>query len=222
MFGNMMAFNGMFGKVESGLCRLTTNGNIAVKCSNGYKTYNVVKDTLTNVSNFCFNIGDDMFFVVPTSKVDKGDIILSNGKPRCVKSVDKKTLTVVNYENNTVETIMPERHVFMGNAYFYGKIISPFGNMFKGGKGLGKMLKTSMMMQMMTQMMNNNSTENYRGNNSNNFMSSMGNMAGMFMLPMMMSEMKENMFDGMFDFDMDGDLLDEDEDEVKEDTEKEA
>lgn len=221
MFGNMMAFNGMFGKVESGLCRLTTNGNIAVKCSNGYKTYNVAKDTLTNVSNFCFNVGDDMFFVIPTSKVEKGDIILSNGKPRCVKEIDKKTITVINYENNTVETIMPERHVFMGSAYFYGKIISPFGNMFKGGKGLGKMLKTSMMMQMMSQMMNNgNVNENSRGNN--NFMSSMGNMGNMMMLPMMMGAMKgESMFDGMFDFDMDGDILDEDDTKVT-DTEKEA
>ena len=215
-----MAFNGMFGKVESGLCRLTTNGNIAVKCSNGYKTYNVAKDTLTNVSNFCFNIGDDMFFVVPTSKVDKGDIILSNGKPRCVKSVDKKTLSVINYENNTVETIMPERHVFMGNAYFYGKIVSPFGNMFKGGKGLGKMLKTSMMMQMMSQMMNNGSLgENSR---NNGFMNSMGNVANMMALPMMMNAMKEeNMFDGMFDFDMDGDFINEDEIKVTE-TEMEA
>jgi len=214
-----MAFNGMFGKVESGLCRLTTNGNIAVKCSNGYKTYNVAKDTLTNVSNFCFNVGDDMFFVIPTSKVEKGDIILSNGKPRCVKDVDKKTLTVVNYENNTVETIMPERHVFMGSAYFYGKIISPFGNMFKGGKGLGKMLKTSMMMQMMSQMMNNGKTnENSHGNN---FMSGMGNIGNMMMLPMLMGEMKDNMFGDMFDFDVEGDLLDDDDTKTT-DTEKEA
>lgn len=33
--------NGMFGKVGSGMCRLSMNGGIAVKTSNGYKTYNV-------------------------------------------------------------------------------------------------------------------------------------------------------------------------------------
>ena len=33
--------NGMFGKVASGMCRLTMNGGIAVKTSNGYKSYNI-------------------------------------------------------------------------------------------------------------------------------------------------------------------------------------
>ena len=46
------SFNGMFGKVAPGMCRLTMNGNIAVKCGNSYKTYNVAKGTLTNVTNF--------------------------------------------------------------------------------------------------------------------------------------------------------------------------
>ena len=68
MFENVQkSFNGMFGKTEPGKCRLTMNGGIAVQCSNGqYKTYNVKKGTLTNVTNFCFNIGDEMFFVIPT------------------------------------------------------------------------------------------------------------------------------------------------------------
>lgn len=42
MFENIQnSFNGMFGKVSPGMCRLTMNGNIAVKCKNGYKSYNV-------------------------------------------------------------------------------------------------------------------------------------------------------------------------------------
>ena len=32
--------NGMFGKVGSGMCRLSMNGGIAVKTNGGYKTYN--------------------------------------------------------------------------------------------------------------------------------------------------------------------------------------
>ena len=43
--------NGMFGKVGSGMCRLSMNGGIAVKTSNGYKTYNVKTGKLTNCSN---------------------------------------------------------------------------------------------------------------------------------------------------------------------------
>lgn len=61
MFENIQStFNGLFGKIAPGMCRLTMNGNIAVKCANGYKSYNVAKGTLTNVTNFCFNVGDEM------------------------------------------------------------------------------------------------------------------------------------------------------------------
>ena len=71
-------FNGMFGKLGAGMCRLTMNGKIAVKTSGGYKSYNVKTGKLTNCSNFVFNIGDDFFFIIPTNKVDVGDIILVN------------------------------------------------------------------------------------------------------------------------------------------------
>ena len=53
-------FNGMFGKIASGMCRLSMNGNIAVKTSNGYKSYNIKTKTLTNCDNFVFNIGEDI------------------------------------------------------------------------------------------------------------------------------------------------------------------
>ena len=88
----MNCFNGMFGKLGAGMCRLTMNGRIAVKTSGGYKSYNVKTGKLTNCSNFVFNIGDDFFFIIPTNKVDVGDIILVKGTPRCVIEVDKKTL----------------------------------------------------------------------------------------------------------------------------------
>ena len=41
-------FNGMFGKVANGMCRLSMNGGIAVKTTNGYKTYDLKKNRLTN------------------------------------------------------------------------------------------------------------------------------------------------------------------------------
>ena len=60
--------NGMFGKVAPGLCRLSMNGGIAVKTSNGYKSYNVKTGRLVNCSNFVFNIGEEFFFVIPTNR----------------------------------------------------------------------------------------------------------------------------------------------------------
>ena len=194
--------NGMFGKVAPGMCRLSMNGGIAVKTSNGdYKSYNVKTERLTNCNNFVFDIGEDFFFVVPTNKVEKGDIILVNGKPRCVVEADKNKITVINYDDSTVETILPERHVFMGNVYFYGKIMSMFGNdIFKGKKGTDKILKYMMMSEMM------------KGNNGT------GNaMSGMLPMMMLGGGNFGDMFSGMFDFDMDTD--DDEENEVEEDKE---
>lgn len=194
MFDNLEnSFKGMFGNLAPGLCRLTMNGNIAVKCSNGYKTYNVKKGTLTNVTNFCFNIGDEMFFVIPTNKVEVGDIILVGGKPKCVIDADKKVINVIDYENSEKREIIPERHVFMGSTYFYGKIVSMFGNSFKGGKGLGNMMKMMMFSKLMG------------GSNGNG--SGIGQIMAMSMF--MGGNKMENPFDGMFDFSLDSDDDDE-------------
>ena len=183
-------FNGMFGKIASGMCRLSMNGNIAVKTSNGYKSYNIKTKTLTNCDNFVFNIGEEFFFVIPTNKVSVGDIILANGKPKCVINAENNTITVINYEDSVVETILPERHMFMGNTYFYGKIVSMFGNNFTKGKdGVKQMMSYMMMSEMM------------KGNGES---TSTGGMSSM--LPMMMfmngnGNGFTNMFEGMFDFD---------------------
>jgi hypothetical protein len=202
MFENMaQTFNGLFGKVAPGMCRLTMNGNIAVKCSNGYKSYNLKKQTLTNVTNFSFNIGDEMFFIIPTMKAEPGDIILVGGKPKCVTEVNNKIITVIDYENSEIRQIVPERHVFMGSTYYYGKIVSMFGNAFKGGKGANNMMKMYMISQMMG------------GNNSGTQQSGlMGNMGQMMMMSMFMgkdSNPFEDMFSGM-DFSADSDSDEED------------
>lgn len=185
-------FNGMFGKIAPGMCRLSMNGRIAVKTGNGYKSYNVDTGRLTNCDSFVFDIGEEFFFVIPTNKVKTGDIILVGGKPKCVMKSEKETITVINYEDSTVETILPERHVFMGNTYFYGKIVSMFGNDFmKGKKGMDKMMSYMVMSEMM------------KGNSTGS-----GNMNSM--LPMMMfmngdnmSDMFSGMFDGIFEDDTD-------------------
>lgn len=181
----MNALNGMFGKIAPGMCRLSMNGGVAVKTSNGYKTYNVKTNRLTNCDNFVFDIGEEFFFVIPTNKVEVGDIILVAGKPKCVIEVEKNKITVINYEDSTIDTILPERHVFMGNTYFYGKIVSMFGSdLFKGKKGTNKIMQY----MMMSQMMGGNKTP--------------GSMDMSSMLPMMfmMNGGMDNMFDGMFDF----------------------
>lgn len=180
----MNMFNGMFGSIAPGMCRLAMNGGIAVKTSSGYKTYNVKKKRLTNCDNFAFDVGSEFFFVIPTNKVVPGDIILVAGKPKCVVEVNDGSIRVVNYEDSTVENILPEHHMFMGNMFFYGKIVSPFGNV-KTPKGFKNVMKFQMISSMMGGMQNN-----LISGSTNNTMSN---------LPMMLMMGGGDMFDGMFD-----------------------
>ena len=193
--------SGMFGKIGNGMCRLSMNGDIAVKTNSGYKAYNIKTGKLTNCSNFVFDIGEEFFFIIPTNKVEKGDIILVNGKPRCVIEADKTKITVINYEDSTIETVLPERHVFMGNTYFYGKIVSMFGSdIVKGKKSTNNIFKYMMLSQMMK-------------GESNNIIG--GNTGMNSMLPlMMMGGNIGDMFDGIFDFDDNDDSDVNEEEEV--------
>lgn len=203
---NMSMFNGMFGKIESGMCRLSMNGDIAVKTSNGYKYYNMKSGRLVNCDNFAFDIGEDFFFVIPTNKVDVGDIILVNHKPKCVKKVDKDSIVVINYEDNTIDTILPERHVLMGKTYFYGKIISMLGNsFFKGAKGINGMMRYMMLSEML------------KGNGNSGSMFGGSGMSSMLPLMMMSGGKMDNMFDGLFDFDLG---LDDENDTDEDDTDE--
>ena len=193
-------FNGMFGHLGAGMCRLSINGDVAVKTSNGYKTYNVKTGRLTNVTQFCFDLGQEFFFVIPTTKARKGDILLVDGHPKCViENNDNKTIKVMDYENSAIQEIVPERHVFMGQTYFYRKIVSMFGSgsFLKGGKGVGKIMKLMMMKEIFSGMLG-------KGSSSDAF----ANMIPMLMIGNMLSGNKDNElgnFSEMFDLDFDSD-----------------
>jgi hypothetical protein len=177
---NMNFMNGMFGKLKPGMCRMSIDGKIAVKTSNGYKTYDVTTGQLMNCDNFVFDIGGEFFFMWPTNKVQPGDIIVMAGKPHCVIKEEGNLITALRYEDSTISTVVPEHHMFMGKTYFYGKIVSMFGNMANSGPN--EMMKYMAMAQMFG---GNNSIANMQGN----------------MLPMMfmMNGGFDKMFEGMFD-----------------------
>ncbi|MBE5869961.1 MAG: hypothetical protein E7294_01680 [Lachnospiraceae bacterium] len=179
-------FDGMFGKIAPGMCRLSVDGKIAIKTTGGYKTYDVLNKRLTNCDNFVFHVGEEFFFLIPVNRVKTGDIILAGGRPKCVIEADNDSIIAINYEDSTVETILPERHVFMGNTYFYGRIVSMFGNnLAKDGKGMGKILKYMMLSEMMKG----------TGGKGTDGMSGM--------LPLMLMGGGKDMFYDMFAFDFD-------------------
>ena len=204
----------MFARLGKGMCRLGLNGQLAVKTSNGYKTYDVKTGRLTNVTQFCFDIGQEFFFVVPTTKAKTGDILLIDGKPKCViENNSNKTIKVMDYENSAIQEIVPERHFFMGQMFFYRKIVSMFGsnNFLKKGKGISGMMGTMFKMNMLKSFMGGESTGNMDTNG----------MLGMMMMSNMLSGKNGEEMDlsEMFDFDfeeVDFDPTEENTDETSE------
>lgn len=207
----MNIFNGMFGPVKEGMCRIGMNGKVAIKTSSGYKSYDVSTGRLTNCTGFAFDVGEDMFFVIPTNKVAKGDIILASGTPKCVIEAGKNEIKAFCYETGNIETMVPERHVFMGKQYFYGKIVSIFGNAISGGKGgMNSMFKYMMMSQMMKNMGGNREPRFGSADSSDNMF------GGNSMLPMMlMMNGGGGIFDGMFDGMLDLDDAEDADDEAE-------
>ena len=149
MFENM--FKGVIGRIQPGKCRLSLNGRVAIQTSDGYKTYNEKTGNLTNCSNFVLDLADDLFMVIPTRTLKPGDIVFINGKPMYILEIKSKNrVEAMNYEDSTIQTVIPERHAIMGRK-FYGKIVSLMGKGFTGSKGgfFKNMLKLKMMSAMM-------------------------------------------------------------------------
>lgn len=137
-----------FSKVQTGLCRLSTNGEIAVKTNNGYKLYDIDTGSLISCTDFVFNTDEEFFFAVPVDKVTIGDVILISGQPCCViaRATDINAVNVINYEDSTIKTIIPELRSFMGNSYLYSKVVSVFGDDLPYNEKSLKNLTSYMMM----------------------------------------------------------------------------
>lgn len=199
-FGDM--FGGMFGPVPKGDCRLGLNGLIAVNVNTGgvpkYKTYDIASGQLTNCSDFALEL-DGSFFLIPTTRVRPGDIIISDGGPCCVIEGGKNSIRVFSYQRGTIEEMVPERHIFMGKTYCYGKIFSPLANMMKGKGGVGGAVK----MMMLSKLFSDGGSSGH-GAELNPMMLMMlagGGGGGVF----------QDMFDGAFDLGDEGEKEEEEE-----------
>jgi hypothetical protein len=156
------------------------NGRIAIKTTDGYKTYDPKTGNVTNCSNFVLDVADDLFMVIPTRKLNPGDIVLINGKPMYILEVKAKNrVEAMNYEDSTIQTVIPERHAIMGRR-FYGKIVSLLGSGF--GKGKGGFFKNMLKLKMMGSMLGSNDSGEGFGGNGLAMMMLMGNgsMDGLF------------------------------------------
>ena len=181
MFENM--FNGVMGKIKPGCCRLGMNGQIAIKTQDGYKTYNAKTGNVTNCSNFVLDACDDWFMVIPTRKLNVGDIVLINGKPMYILEVKAKNrVEAMNYEDSTIQTVIPERHVVM---------VSLIGSGF--GSGKGGFFKNMLKLKMMSSMLGNGSGDGMFSGN------------GLAMMMLMGNGSMDGLFDGFIDNDEEDD-----------------
>ena len=89
MFGNML------GSISPDQFRLSFDGQLAVKVKDTYKTYDVNKNKLVTVGDFAIQGLQDTFFLIPTRKLKKGDIVLIDNKPVCVLSQDGNNIKVL-------------------------------------------------------------------------------------------------------------------------------
>jgi len=192
----------VFRKVQPGKCRLALNGKIAIETSGGYKTFSSKTKTLTNCSNFVTDIGDELFYVIPTAKVRPGDIILIGGLPRCVISTESNMVTVMTYETGCIEQILPERQMFMGSIFFFSKIVSPTLGMFGSKNKMNGMLKMMMLSDL------------GRGNTRGESKTGLSGVGDIMQLMILQGIMKDT--DGSFE-DIFGDLAETETDEADED-----
>jgi hypothetical protein len=120
---------------------------IAIKVNGEYKTYDVNSGMLVNCAHFVFDVGDDMFFVIPTNNVQRGDILLASYGPVCVIEAMENEIRAFDYKTGTIVSLVPERYVCFGATYFYSKIVSPFANVAAGGD-MNKIMPLMMMSSM--------------------------------------------------------------------------
>ena len=179
----MDSIKSMFGSIRPGQFRMSMNG-IAAKTSSGYKTYDVDTGRLVNVSDFVFDVGEDMFFLIPSNDIKRGDVIIANGLPAAVIKVEDNLITAFRYEDSTIINLVPEHLVFFGNTYFYSKVVSFFTLTDK------KSMKDMLPLMFMSSMFKGSSPFSNGSGNNNNMMQ-------MMMMASMMG--KGGMFDGLAD-----------------------
>ena len=121
-------------KIITGVA-MTLDGRLAIKRPNGdYVAFNPLSGEIENQSEFV--MGEDMLsgmvYVMPTDKIEAGDIIVSNSSYVYVTDMTEG-LTGVNLSTGVVNDIVTEKHVLFGKNV-YKKVVSMF-NMVGGTDG---------------------------------------------------------------------------------------
>lgn len=116
-----------FGPMNDGSVMYSPYGLAFRNSNNQYLTYNPTTKKTTDVTGLTIDL-EGLIYKIPVglSSVKPGDIIIHNGKPICVESVDNHNVTCVDIENSELKTVIPPTNVF---GFNYVTKITPLFNL---------------------------------------------------------------------------------------------
>lgn len=122
MFSNL---GSSFGKIGSDQFRLSING-LAVKGKDGkYITFNPETRELVEVTTGFFDDMKDLLFLMPTTELEVGDIIIHQNKPYYITVSKDNVVKGIDFEDAIESTLVPKTNVF-GMTY-YTKVFNCLG-----------------------------------------------------------------------------------------------
>ena len=122
MFSNL---GSSFGKIGSDQFRLSING-LAVKGKDGkYITFNPETRELVEVTTGFFDDMKDLLFLMPTTELEVGDIILHQNKPYYITVSKDNIVKGIDFEDAIESTLVPKTNVF--GMKYYTKVFNCLG-----------------------------------------------------------------------------------------------
>ena len=122
MFSNL---GSSFGKIGSDQFRLSING-LAVKGKDGkYVTFNPETRELVEVTTGFFDDMKDLLFLMPTTELEVGDIILHQNKPYYITVSKDNVVKGIDFEDAIESTLVPKTNVF--GIKYYTKVFNCLG-----------------------------------------------------------------------------------------------
>ena len=122
MFSNL---GSSFGKIGSDQFRLSING-LAVKGKDGkYITFNPETRELVEVTTGFFDDMKDLLFLMPTTELEVGDIIIHQNKPYYITVSKDNIVKGIDFEDAIESTLVPKTNVF--GMKYYTKVFNCLG-----------------------------------------------------------------------------------------------
>ena len=162
---NFLGMNFELGVSKDSNIASTLMGVAVRNPANGnWYTFDAARNTRKNIANM--KMGNFPIFLLPTKKLEVGDLIKLDGKYDYVKAVNGDTITLLGATDGVIREVLPEE-TLIGNMKFYTKVVAmdPKSLMDPNSKkGLGSnVLAAICMMQW-----NNNETAEFSLDNINN------------------------------------------------------